>query len=105
MAESTRGDKHICQNRDCQKPFYDLGKASVYCPNCGDAFDGALSAEPVAGKPSSSSTGWRRGGRRVPPSFRIVSPEEAEHVKHEAATSASWEPEESVSRLSDVDST
>lgn len=85
MIDPGRGEKHSCRNTDCLKPFYDLGKSDFSCPNCGERFD----PEAVrAAETTVASSGSGRGFRRQQPTFRIVSPEEAQEEANLAGASA-----------------
>lgn len=82
MKIHARGSKHICQDVECAKPFYDLGKSTFACPHCGRPFD---TAADDASSQSSDAGAYVPGRRRKAPVYEIVSPELAVQQQADAA--------------------
>jgi len=58
-ARTARGTKHRCPS--CEQPFYDLGRAPVECPYCGQSFETSAAARHngVVGSAERSRVDWK----------------------------------------------
>ncbi|HUS95592.1 MAG TPA: FYDLN acid domain-containing protein [Hyphomicrobiaceae bacterium] len=101
MTNPQRGSKHTCQNDDCLKRFYDLGKMDFACPSCSTPFD--TERERIA-LTEGNAGGYVPVSRRKRPVFRIVSPDTAEQLAREAASATLDEPASDGKQLLDMDS-
>jgi hypothetical protein len=96
MINPKRGDKHTCQDSDCQKPFYDLGKTDFSCPYCGTLFVAEDSQAHARSVPASR---FSRGGRRKQQIFEIVSPETAQKLLRDKEEAAAVDESEGDAKL------
>jgi hypothetical protein len=76
-----RGTKRHCQSDACGKPFYDLGRTEIACPECGSAF---VPPPPQAEAPPRRPYGGRSRFAGPQPAVASV-PAEALEVEDAAA--------------------
>ena len=89
--KASRGSKRRCQNEACNRPFYDLNRTKIVCPDCSTVFVPPV-VEPRAPTRGRPGGGFGRSAAALPvaPDIAAVDAVVAEH--DEAETPAGADP-------------